>query len=120
MADRIQLRRDAGFVWSAANPILGQGEPGVEIDTMRMKIGNGLTHWNDLPYVLDPDLVYGYVHTQSVASEDWVINHNMGKFPSVVCFDSANDEIEGQLSYVSLSQVTIHFSSATGGVAYLN
>ena len=120
MADRIQLRRDAGFVWTVANPILGQGEPGIEIDTMRMKIGDGSKHWNELPYVLDPDLVYGYVHTQSISSTDWVITHNMGKFPSVVCFDSANDEIEGQLIYSSPSQVTIHFSSATGGVAYLN
>ena len=61
-----------------------------------------------------------YPHTQAVPDTVWVIDHNLGKYPSVICFDSANDEIEGMISYQSLNRVTVTFSAATGGYAYLN
>lgn len=46
----IKLRRDTAANWTANNPVLAQGEPGVETDTHQVKYGNGTTHWNDLPY----------------------------------------------------------------------
>jgi hypothetical protein len=52
MKERIRLRRDSSFNWSVNNPILGSGEPGVELDTNRLKIGNGISEWNTLPYML--------------------------------------------------------------------
>ena len=61
-----------------------------------------------------------YPHTQTIAETVWVIDHNLGKYPSVICFDSANDEIEGVINYPSLNSVTVTFSAATGGYAYLN
>ena len=36
--------------WSALNPVLMAGEPGVEKETDNLKIGDGLTAWNKLPY----------------------------------------------------------------------
>ena len=36
--------------WQALNPILGEQEPGVESDTGWFKLGDGHTHWNDLPH----------------------------------------------------------------------
>ena len=45
-----QLRRGNAEVWARNNPILERGEPGFEIDTGRLKIGNGETAWNDLAY----------------------------------------------------------------------
>ncbi len=50
MADQIQLRRDTAANWTAANPILAQGEPGYETDTKKMKYGDGTTNWNTLSY----------------------------------------------------------------------
>lgn len=61
-----------------------------------------------------------FVHTQSVPTDTWVIDHGMDKYPSIICFDSAGDEIEGLISYPSMSQTTVTFSAATGGIAYLN
>lgn len=53
----IRLRRDRASDWSKANPVLGNGEPGYETDTGKMKIGDGDTRWNDLNYfVRDPTL----------------------------------------------------------------
>ena len=51
MATKIQLRRDYAANWQATNPVLSLGEPGVELDTHAMKVGNGVTAWNDLAYV---------------------------------------------------------------------
>jgi hypothetical protein len=52
MIDRIRLRRDTSSDWSFYNPVLSSGEPGVELDTNRIKVGNGVTDWNNLPYIL--------------------------------------------------------------------
>lgn len=53
MANKIQYRRDTAAAWTAANPILSAGEPAVETDTKRRKIGDGTTAWNSLPYQFD-------------------------------------------------------------------
>ena len=55
MADRIQIRRDTKAKWADLNPILAAGEMGFEIDNNRLKIGNGVTAWNSLPYVTETD-----------------------------------------------------------------
>lgn len=55
MADRIQIRRDTKAKWADLNPILAAGEMGFEIDNNRLKIGNGITAWNSLPYITETD-----------------------------------------------------------------
>ena len=51
MTTTIRLRRDASSAWVSNNPILALGEPGFETDTRRLKIGDGSTAWNDLPFL---------------------------------------------------------------------
>ena len=46
----IKLRRDTASAWTAANPVLAPGEPGLETDTNLIKYGNGVTAWRNLPY----------------------------------------------------------------------
>lgn len=46
----IQLKRGAASRWAELNPILQAGEPGFVTDENRLKIGDGVTKWNDLPY----------------------------------------------------------------------
>ena len=50
MAQKIQLRRDTAANWTATNPMLSQGEMGIELVTGLTKIGDGVTTWNALPY----------------------------------------------------------------------
>ena len=50
MTYQIQLRRDSAANWTAVNPVLAAGEPGLETDTGRLKYGDGVTHWNSLNY----------------------------------------------------------------------
>lgn len=47
---KMQLRRDTAANWTAANPVLAEGEIGFEINTNKMKIGNGIATWNELVY----------------------------------------------------------------------
>ena len=52
---RIQLRRGTASEWSSENPVLLEGEVAIELDPARnrIKIGDGTTAWNSLPYFLD-------------------------------------------------------------------
>lgn len=47
---RIQLRRDTATNWATNNPIPSAGEPCFEVDTGKLKIGDGSTAYNDLAY----------------------------------------------------------------------
>ena len=46
-----QLKRGNSADWQSINPVLRVGEPGFEMDTGRLKIGDGSTEWNALKYV---------------------------------------------------------------------
>jgi hypothetical protein len=48
---KIKLRRDLAANWESINPVLSSGEPGFDLTSKKLKIGNGITAWNALPYV---------------------------------------------------------------------
>ena len=50
---RIQLRRGKAAFWTDENPVLHPGEPGYEMDTEKLKIGDGVTHWTELDYLTE-------------------------------------------------------------------
>lgn len=47
---RIQVRRGNASSWVSVNPILSQGEFGYEVDTGKLKVGDGQNAWNSLTY----------------------------------------------------------------------
>ena len=53
---RFQLRGDSGENWASKNPKLLKNEPGYDTTANRLKLGDGLHTWNELPYVA-PDVV---------------------------------------------------------------
>lgn len=59
-------------------------------------------------------------HNQNSASNTWVINHNLNKFPNVIVFDSADKQVLGSITHNSKNQLTITFSAIFSGVAHLN
>ncbi len=61
-----------------------------------------------------------FLYTQNEASSEWVITHNLDKYPSVTIINSAGDEVIGEVNYNSLNQITITFSGAFKGTATLN
>ena len=47
---RFAMRRRTASGWATLNEVLLLAEWGLETDTDQLKIGDGLTPWNDLPY----------------------------------------------------------------------
>lgn len=46
----IRIRRDSIANWEAGDPVLAEGEPGLESDTGKLKFGDGVRGWTALPY----------------------------------------------------------------------
>lgn len=46
----VEIKRKTASAWTFQNPKLADGEPGYELDTRRLKIGNGVQDWVNLPY----------------------------------------------------------------------
>lgn len=47
---KIQLRRGTAAQWTSANPVLLEGELGLETDTGKIKVGDGVANWNTTTY----------------------------------------------------------------------
>ena len=72
---RIQLRNDTAENWNTQNPVLLEGEMGVETDTGKTKIGNGTAHWKDLKYSgVDEDTIKGIIDNNRSAFTEVVPN----------------------------------------------
>jgi hypothetical protein len=67
MARRIQLRRDTGANWTNVDPVLAQGEVGVDLTTGQIKIGNGSAVWSELTYYSGSD-----IDLDDYATQDYV------------------------------------------------
>ena len=58
----IQFKRGTAARWEEINPILEAGQPGFVKDQNKLKIGDGKTHWNDLPYLNEDYVVNAQTH----------------------------------------------------------
>ena len=76
MADVIkttfQVKRGTAARWEELNLILNPGEPGFEMDTFKLKIGNGSTPWKELPYVNDVD-ISKYITIEDIINGDVIL-----------------------------------------------
>lgn len=62
----------------------------------------------------------GYIHDQGTPATTWTITHNLNKYPAVTVVDTANTEVIGEVQYTNTNTLTVTFSSAFSGKAYLN
>lgn len=93
---KIRPRRGTATEWSTANPILAEGEIGIEVPDdgvgtglVRIKFGDGATAWDDLPYGVSPvndSIVQNFETTDTT------------KVPSVV---AVNEEILHYYRYLN-------------------
>ena len=61
-----------------------------------------------------------FIFTQAIPSVTWTVTHNFGKFPSVSIVDTDDQEVFAQVDYIDTNSLTITFSSAQAGKAYIN
>lgn len=71
MSIRIQLRRGTTTQWSTANPVLADGEIGLDTTLDKFKIGDGTTAWNSLSFsgLTQSDLA-SYATTTSLSNHE--------------------------------------------------
>ena len=61
-----------------------------------------------------------FIFEKGVASDEWIISHNLSKYPSVTVVDSAGSVVIGDVFFVSNSQIILEFDAPFAGKAYLN
>lgn len=61
-----------------------------------------------------------YVHTQDVASDTWVINHNLDYYPNIEIVDSAGNDVVGNYQFVNANTLVATFTDPFAGKAYLS
>ena len=111
MADVIkttfQVKRGTAARWEELNPILNPGEPGFEMDTFKLKIGNGSTPWKELPYVNDID-ISKYITIEDIINGDVILPVATKTTRGAVLSSTAKNEIsvdptDGSMEVNSLS-----------------
>ena len=66
---RIQLRRGTSSEWTATNPTLAEGEFGIETNTGKFKIGDGITAWSSISNYFEPVDLSDYITTSDLSTE---------------------------------------------------
>lgn len=107
-----KLRRGQSNSWADQNVILAAGEPGVELNTHRMKVGDGVTPWIDLPYTgISADevhtIAFGTPIISNLIFQDRVTNqyyqayieNNSFQTKPVDCFGIRITKLPDQLTY---------------------
>lgn len=106
---RICPRKGTASEWNIYDPILMDGELGIEIPddftyaSAKIKIGDGISNWRNLPYALDPsdaDAIHAGgadVHKEicirSATNTEWTTEDPVPA-PGEIVFDSTKYEIK--------------------------
>jgi len=63
-----------------------------------------------------------YIHKQQVSSDEWLIKHDLEKYPSVSIVDTDEPprKVIGDVIYVNKNEVKLKFDTSFSGKAYLN
>lgn len=69
---------------------------------------------------ISDSVTLSYVYDQQVAALVWNVTHNLNKYPSVTVVDTAGDEVIGDVHFNNSNTLTITFSSAFSGKAFIN
>lgn len=111
----------AGRIGSSATESLEFGKsfmmPYIDYDSCGHIIGTGV---RSLTLPENPDTDKSYKHIQAVPADQWQIAHNLGKYPSVTVIDSSGNTVFGKIEYSDENNITLIFSAAFSGTAYLN
>ena len=88
MYAKLRPRRSTTTEWNVINPVLQEGELGIEVPdtgvgtgTCKFKLGDGYKQWNDLPYAFEADKassvdggnvsVHSDITLRSGSSDEW-------------------------------------------------
>lgn len=118
---RLSVRRGTKDQWEQQDTVLLEGEPGWEVDTERLKIGDGVNSWSSLNYLKfgDSEAAGSVIHDGTVLpshinSVSSAIEYFGAKF--LIYDNHGKDEfIAGLLGHSALHILTV--ASGSGGLA---
>ena len=61
-----------------------------------------------------------FTYEKQTNSTSWVINHHLGFRPNVVVIDYGQNNVECDIAYTNENSLTLTFSEAISGYAYLS
>jgi len=61
-----------------------------------------------------------FVHEQNESSAEWIINHNLGKYPTATVVDSAGTEVVCEITHIDTNTCIITMKAPFKGKAILN
>ena len=61
-----------------------------------------------------------HYQTTFTAQSTITVTHGLGKRPAVTVINSANDEVEGDVTHNSLNQLTVQFTAPFSGTIFCN
>lgn len=120
VGDGINYVRDLSFIGGSSSAINGIPQGGTTGQILAKRSNSNY----DVGWVTgggggsgSPD---SYVHQQMIPASQWIINHNLGFYPSVTVIDSANNVVIGDVNYTSINQIILTFRGSFSGIAYLS
>lgn len=66
----------------------------------------------------DPGVPMWHTHSQIAPATEWIVNHNLGKMPSVTIVDTADTVIYGDITYIDLNTLKIEINYSISGKVY--
>lgn len=140
MANKIQLRRDSAANWAAFNPVLADGELGIDTTNGYAKFGDGVSTWNECMYLRFPGVgpdnlsitgtpgggavgeAYSFVPTITGGVGAKTVASIGAALPSGTSLNTTTGAITGTLSgsAATYAGIILRVTDADGNVATLN
>lgn len=110
-----------GTVWETAPVPYNATQLEVDAGIERYKFVTPFTLKNRIDTVITTqNQLHNYLHDQGIPLAQWIITHNLNKYPSVTVIDSSNREVEGAVEHLNLNELKISFNNPFSGKATLN
>lgn len=101
----IQIRRDTTANWITVNPILADGEVGLETDTRKTKYGDGITLWTSLAYA-DAAIL------ENIAATYATIEFLEAEYATIVNLNATNAVIETlDVTYATIENLEADYAT---------
>ena len=104
---KIRPRRGTATEWSTKNPILGEGEIGIEVPDsgvgtgkVKIKFGDGVKEWNDLPYGVVNGLSSEDL-PDNILTEDDIVNNAVTDDPKKAVSASVAKDLQDQVTEIN-------------------
>lgn len=110
MATQIKVRRGTSSQWSTINPTLAEGEIGFELDTNKLKVGDGITSWANLEYLVAETDLSEYL-TIASASTTYALKDNPNISGTISLGNNSSIGPNNGGLYISSSLVALDYST---------